>query len=378
MNTEINEVLFGTGDEWFEAICQAIQGAQKFIYFESYIFNNDECGKNLIELLKKAALRGVHVRILVDGIGAPSWNAAFILALAKDNIESRVYHPPPWLHSETWLVRFRQFISISKVFAMLNKRNHRKTFIVDGHTAIIGSMNVANCHLKSIFAEKAWRDTAVQISADEIKTLMKVFEYVWDRAWHPGKRWQLRFPDPRQFSKQFLINDSIKSRFYHYRLLRNRVRNAQKQIYITNAYFVPRVRLLLELKKAALRGVDVRVIIPSKNDILIVKWASVTFYKEMIASGIRIYEYGPNMLHSKTMIVDDFAIVGSSNLNHRSFMHDLELDAILQTEKAKSKLLDLFKKDLLHCHAIESNDLKHRTWLDKMLSYFAMTVRYWL
>lgn len=378
MNTETNEEIFGSGDEWFEALCQAIQGAQKFIYFESYIFNNDECGKKLIELLKKAAARGVRVRILVDGIGAPSWSMAFVLALAKENIESRIYHPPPWYHSETWMVRLHQFISISKVFAILNKRNHRKTFIVDGHTAIIGSMNVANCHMKSISAENAWRDTAVQISPGEVKMLMKVFEHTWNRAWHPGKLWLPRFPEPIQLSKHFLINDSIKSRFYYYRLLRNRVRNAKKHIYITNAYFVPRFRLLLEIKKAAKRGVDVRVIIPSKIDIKIVKWASVASYKEMIASGIRIFEFGPNMIHAKTMIIDDWAIVGSSNLNHRSFIHDLELDAVLQTEKAKNKLHDLFKEDLLHCQAIEKNDLKRRSLLDKMLSYFAMAVRYWL
>ena len=135
---------------------------------------------------------------------------------------------------------------------------------------------------------------------------------------------------------------------------------------------------LLELKKAALRGVDVKVIIPSKIDILLVKWASLTFYKEMMASGIHIYEFGPNMLHAKTIIIDDWALVGSSNLNHRSFMHDLELDAVLQTEKAKNKLHELFKEDLLHCQAIEMSHLKRRSWLDKLLSYFAMAVRYWL
>jgi cardiolipin synthase len=207
---------------------------------------------------------------------------------------------------------------------------------------------------------------------------MQVFEHTWSRAWHPGKKWRPLFPERIQLSKYFFINDSIRSRFHHYRLILDRVRNAQKRIYITNAYFVPRLRLLLELKKASKRGVDVRVIVPSKIDILLVKWASVTFYKEMIASGIRIFEFGPNMIHAKTMIVDDWAIVGSRNLNHRSFMHDLELDAVLQTDQAKNKLLDLFKEDLLHCHEIEKKDLGHRSLLDKLLSYFATAIRYWL
>jgi cardiolipin synthase len=378
MNTETYEEIIITGDKWFEALSFAIQNAQTFICFESYIFNNDHSGIKLIELFKEAASRGVRVRILVDGIGAPSWNKSLIESLSKDNIECRIYHPPLWIYSETWLMRFQQVISIFKVIAILNKRNHRKSIIVDGHTAIIGSMNVADCHMKSISAENAWRDTAVLIKSIEIKMLIQVFEHTWNRSWHHGKRWHLRFPKPMQLSKYFLINGSIRSRFYHYHLLLRRVRNAKHRIYITNAYFVPRFRLLLEIKKAAKRGVDVQVIIPSKIDIQLLKWASITFYKGMIDYGIRIFEFGPNMIHAKTMIVDDWAIVGSSNLNHRSFIHDLELDAVLQTEKAKNNLLNIFKDDIQHSREIKKNDLGHRSWIDKMLSYFALAIRYWL
>lgn len=378
MNLETQEEIYSNGDEWFEGLKAALENAQKFVCFESYIFNHDECGKRVLGLLKQAAARGIRVRVLVDGIGAPSWNSNTILALAKDNIEVRVYHPPPWLLAEPWFVKYFQVRSLLQIFGRINRRNHRKTLIVDGQIAIIGSVNVAECHLRSISGENSWRDTAVLVKDNDIEKLIKAFEYTWECSWYIGLKWVPKFPEPLQRSKYFMIKGSIRSRLFYYRMILNQVRNAKTRIYITNPYFLPHARLLRVLKKAAKRGVDVRVIVPFKIDIAIVKWASVTFYKDMLASGIRIYEFKMNILHAKTMIIDDWGIIGSSNLNNRSFMHDLELDAILHSEKSQKKLLELFLEDLKHSVEIEKKDLGKRTLIDKALSYVAIVLRYWL
>ena len=378
MNLDIQEEIYCNGDEWFEGLRTAIQSAQKFIYFESYIFKNDEIGKQVLGLFKQAAARGVRVQIIVDGIGAPSWNSNKIFELGKENIEVRVYHPPPWLLSEPWFIKYFQVRNLLQFFGRINKRNHRKTLIVDGQTAIIGSINVADCHSKKIYGEKSWRDTAVFAKTNEIDKLIIAFDYTWKCSWCIGLKWHPLFPEPPQRSTYFMIKGSLRSRLYYYRMLLDQVKNAKTRIYITNPYFVPHARLLIALKKAAKRGVDVRVIVPFKIDITIVKWASLTFYKEMLASGIRIFEFKPNFLHAKTMIIDDWAIIGSSNLNNRSFMHDLELDAILHSEKAQKKLLEFFHADLLNSVEVDKKDLGRRSWYDKILSSFAIALRYWL
>lgn len=378
MSKEIQEEIYRNGDEWFDGISQAIAKAQEYIYFESYIFNNDGAGRLLLELLKQAASRGVKVHVIVDGIGSPSWNAKSIAELAHEKIEMRVYHPPPWVLKEPWFIKYFQIRLVLEIFGRLNKRNHRKTLIVDGKLAIIGSINVADCHLSRISGSNSWRDTAVKVVNNDIQKICKSFEYSWKHSWHGKWLWRLQLSEPLQLSEYFAIKGSFLSRMFYYRLILKHVYKAKSKIYITNPYFVPHARLLIALKNAAHRGVDVRVIVPMKIDIPIVKWASLSFYKEMLSSGIRIFEYKPHILHAKTMIIDEWAMVGSSNLNNRSFMHDLELDAFLHSEVAQKRLLDLFHDDLVQSKEIEIKDLGKRNIIDKMLSYFAIAIRYWL
>ncbi len=378
MTAELQEELFQNGDEWLAAASREIQSAKKFIYFESYIFNSDETGKRVLDLLKGAAARGVRTIILVDGIGSPGWTVARISELAIENIESRIYHPPPWLLAVPWFVGFHRLAILIQVFGRLNNRNHRKTLIVDGHTAIIGSNNVADCHMESVVGDNAWRDTSVRVKSREVEHLMRAFELTWERSWYPGKKWRPRLPGPVRSSSYFLLNDLLRLRFRYYSNLIERVRSARKQICITSAYFVPRTRLLSGLKRSARRGADVRILVPSKTDVPLVKWATIAFYEEMLEAGIRIFEYGPNILHAKSMIIDDWAIVGSSNFNHRSILHDLEVDVVLKTDHAKKKLLEIFNQDLMHSREILKKDLAQRSWFAKMLSRFAIAVRYWL
>lgn len=378
MSKEIQEEIYRNGDEWIDGISQAIAKAQEYIYFESYIFNNDSTGRMVLDLLKQAAKRGVKVHVIVDGIGAPSWNAKKIAGLALEKVEMRVYHPPPWVLKEPWFIKYFQIRSLLEIFGRLNKRNHRKTLIVDGKLVIIGSINVADCHLSRISGNNSWRDTAVKVFNNDIQKICKSFEYTWKYSWHGKWLWRLQLSEPLQLSEFFAIRGSFLSRMFYYRLILKHVYKAKSKIYITNPYFVPHARLLIALKNAARRGVDVKVIVPMKIDIPIVKWASLSFYKEMLSSGIRIFEYKPHILHAKTMIIDEWAMVGSSNLNNRSFMHDLELDAFLHTEIAQKRLLDLFQDDLGQSQEIKIKDLGKRNIFGKMLSYFAIALRYWL
>ncbi|EKD92201.1 MAG: hypothetical protein ACD_29C00121G0001, partial [uncultured bacterium] len=162
-------------------------------------------------------------------------------------------------------------------------------------------------------------------------------------------------------------------RIFYKNLLR-RMRLCQQRIWITNAYFVPDNFLLKSLKEAAKNGVDVRILLPQKTNVAIVEWASSTFYYELLKAGIKIYEYLPSMLHAKSLILDDWMLIGSSNLNHRSLLHDLEADVTLFTEPAKKKVARLFLKDITQSRQLKLSNWKtarpiFQRWLGRLVLY---------
>ena len=151
------------------------------------------------------------------------------------------------------------------------------------------------------------------------------------------------------------------------------------RIWITNAYFVPDNFLLRRLKEAAGSGVDVRILLPRKSDIAYMPWASSTFYFNLLKAGVRIFEYLPSVLHAKTLVLDDWALIGSSNLNHRSLLHDLEVDVLLSDSEpinclAKQFLLDLENASEISLSSWQKHRPRYQRWLGRLLLY----VKYWI
>lgn len=375
----LEEHVFGSGSAYFQALIHDINHATHTIDLETYIFSRDSLGKRIVQALCEAAKRGVIVRVLVDGAGSPFWSATFARRLEKAGVKTRVFHPFPWqLWNWSRAVNKTHFLLKGFfLFFTANSRNHRKICVIDYKIAYVGSINITQCHLTLAEGGKNWRDTAVRLTQIDLSELSKAFEIAWT---HRTIKERLRdaFQHIRN-EPRMRLNYTRHRRRILYRNLLRRIRLCQRRIWITNAYFVPDNFLLKRLKDAAFNGVDVRILLPQKSNITVVQWASSTFYYSLLKAGIKIYEYSPGMLHAKSLILDDWMLIGSSNLNHRSLLHDLEADITLFTEQAKKSLEQLFLKDLT-----ESKQLHFTQWSrvrslhKRILGQLALYLKYWI
>lgn len=373
------EELYCNGTEFFQSLLTDINAATQEINLETYIFSRDTIGKRIVNALCAAAKRGVAVRVLVDGAGSPFWSTTFARHLERAGAETKVFHPFPW---QLWnfsrsVVRMPSLIKGLYLILKSNSRNHRKVCLIDNQIAYVGSMNISKCHLNTQEGGKNWRDIAVRITGCDHTELKQAFEIAWT---HRTIKERLReaFSHIRKEPRVRLNYTRHRRRILHKNLLR-RMRLCQKRIWITNAYFVPDNFLLKRLKEAAHNGIDVRILLPKKSDIFYMSWATCTFYYSLLKAGVKIYEYLPSMLHAKSLILDDWALIGSSNLNHRSLLHDLEADVTIFNDQAKKKLEQLFLKDMKESRELALDNWKAlRPTHQRILGRVVLYLKYWI
>jgi len=375
------EVLFFEGDPYFKAVLDAIETAEHSVLFEVYIFNLDNIGKRVLESLAKAARRHVQVKVTIDGIGSPDWNHEFVDGLKTKGIEARIYHPfwTPFrpLRTPQVLSLPEKAKNLWKRFQRLNRRNHRKLIVVDDKTAFVGSFNVSDVHLAEFSGAKAWRDSGVLVRGRNVALLRDIFMHTW----LPGRNrwfWRKMRKIGSRLSDVIRINVSLGLRRQsRYELIR-RINTAQKRIWITNPYFVPERKILRALQAAGRRGIDVQIIVPEYPDVRFVKWAAQQFYKGLLQRGIKIFEFQGRIVHAKTLLIDEWASVGSSNFNHRSVLHDLELDVILNEEMSLKQLTAQFEMDLSQSQSFGKNQLDQTPLWQWLLGNIILRLRYWI
>jgi|SRR5579885_631008 cardiolipin synthase len=361
-------------DSYLMSLIADISAAKISIDLETYIFEDDTVGRAVTDALCQASAHGVRVRVLVDGIGTPGWGGQLTKQMENAGIQTRVFHPLPWLVSH-WHRSTRISSSIIamflKIISRLNNRNHRKTCIIDGKIIYIGSANITR-HLSSRSNCDIWRDTNIKITGADITDIL----YAFDKAWNGiSRKRQLNKPHPNPI---FRLNHSWQLRHIHYKLLLDKIARSRNRIWVTNAYFVPDYRLLKKLIRASKNGIDVKILLPQKSDVAIASLAATTFYSTLMKYGILIYEYLPSMLHAKILIIDDWFSVGSSNLNYRSLRHDLEIDVTIQTDEARQMLERQFLDDLSNSRLIDKNDLRSHSLFKKILGQLILLFRYWI
>lgn len=354
---------------YYENLAEDVRQAQFTIDLETYIFAEDSVGKHLVDELILAAKKGVLVRILVDGMGTPSWSSEWQNQIHHAGIQTKVYHPIPWSFWQwTWPSSPTRWIEkIVNLIIKLNRRNHRKVCIIDRRIAWVGSFNISKAHLSQ---QLQWHDTAIRVEGLNLKLLSSAFE----KAWTPH---QIR-PRAPLSSSPFRINNTLRRRKSLYHDLLRRFISAQNRIWIVNAYFIPCFSLMKALIHSAKRGVDVTLLLPQQSDITVMPWISAWFYQELIESGVQIFEYIPGILHSKVVVIDEWCTVGSSNLNSRSLLHDLEVDVVLQQESSKQQLQQRFQTDLLSSQWMSTKQLQQRPWHQRLLGKWMLWLRYWL
>jgi cardiolipin synthase len=386
--------FFFEGDAFFDAAIEAIDHAQHEILIETYIYDWDRVGQRFLEALGRARARKVDVHLMVDGVGSIAALEKLQVHTDQLQIDFRVYHPPLFFsrlmhHRKAvdWSRLARSFWNRILTFLFyVNKRNHRKTILIDQNLAFVGSFNLTEVHSASARGNFAWRDTGVQFHADKetLSPLIAAFQRAWLRSRdldQPRWRFRRRIRSRRNHFPSmgiFRLNDTLQRRFRIALDLRRRLLRAEKRILITNAYFLPRPKLLRFLRAAARRGVFVGLILPRKTDAWMVREAGRTMLSKLIKDGVQVFEYQPVILHAKSMVVDDWGMVGSHNLNHRSLIHDLEVDVTLTGHEQVSPLVQQWKLDTNHCHALTLRELDSDSAVRRLVGRLVYLVRYWM
>ncbi len=325
--------LLEDGEETFGAILAAIAAAKNHGHVEYYIYEPDRTGTALRDALIERAKAGVEVRLLVDAVGSANLDRRFLAPLREAGGEA-------FFFNKVRRLRKSRFV---------NFRNHRKIVVCDGRVGFTGGLNVHD-EDNTAYRVDGWRDTHLRMKGPCVTWLQLVFLEDWHytRGSVPQGQRYLPLDGPGAAGELVQILDSgpdsdvetIKTAYFA------AINAAKRKVWITTAYFVPDESILLALKAAAHRGVDVRILVPSVSDSAIVMAAGRSYYDELLHTGVRIYEYQRRMLHAKTMVVDDwFAAVGTANMDNRSFRLNFEVTALVYGARLSEELSAMFKRD---------------------------------
>jgi cardiolipin synthase len=371
------EEVFHSGDSYFNKVFEKIRLAKSTIDIETYIFTRESLGEKLLELLKEKTSQGVSVRLLLDGIGCSNWTSPMIAHLNELGISTKVYHPLPWQYFEpktrsSVLTLFRLKNFINNLFK-INKRNHRKVCIIDNWTAFLGGMNISDAYLNEKQDGHAWRDTGACIEGPEVSYLSEAFELAWSNITPRSLNHKLK-----NTPSLIKLNNTLTKRRDKHRELISLILNSQKRIWIITPYLVPDPSFILALKYAASSKVDIRFILPKKIDLPFMSIVNRGYYSILLRAGVQIYEYLPRILHAKAMLIDDRIIVGSSNQNHRSLVHDLEVDVILSHPSSLKSVENQFLEDLNLSENITLDKALKRPILALILDKIILFFKYWI
>ena len=376
-NAPVQEQIYTDAIPYFDAIISAIHAAQFQVDMEVYIFESNDIGAKVASALLNAAKRGVTVRLMVDGMGIDDQFPTLAQKLINDGVQLRIFRPLPWRVRE-W--RFSRFGLpwLSKLWYLtssVNRRNHRKMLLIDNHLIWLGSINISQNHFPQAFGGKGWRDTAIKITSTKLTLPREAFEVNWNAL----KLKHRKALNRRFIHSEYLFNFTRGLRAARSRKLIAQLDHAKQCIWLSNAYFFPDSRLLRRLESAGKRGVDVRLLLPEKSDVFFMPWVASLFYPRLLNAGVLIYAYRPTVLHAKTMIIDDWATIGSSNLNQRSFMQDLEVDYCIQCPENVQQLKSSFELDTQQAEVLNETALrKNKRWQRWLGALALLLFRPWL
>jgi len=366
-----SEDIYFSGNDYFNDLIYNIENAKQSVFFECYIFYRDTLGQKIINALINAAQRNIEIRLIIDGYGSLNWNAQQLAELTDAGILIKIYHPLPWrisLYKRT-VIRKNFFVKFIYLSSRINKRDHRKLYIIDRKTAWSGSMNISADHINRQAQIKPWFDCGIKIDGEPIIELVDNFNEIWNQK-HLVMFENKHLP--------FRVNNNILRRKNKNNELVNLLESCNNRVWIISAYLAPSRHIINALKKAKLNGADVKLIISHHSDVIFFPLISTTYYAELLQAGIEIYENNEHIIHAKTILLDDIAFVGSSNLNHRSFLHDLEIDILLTKSSSLETLKNRFNQLTINSNKISFSKLENLPWYYNVLGKIIWNIRYWL
>lgn len=358
--TSNNKVqILKNGVQTFPAIFQAIEKAKHHIHIEFYIIENDTVGNQLRELLIRKAREGVEVRLIYDDVGSWALPRKYINSLKEAGVKIDCFMK----------VRFPHLTSRA------NYRNHRKIVVVDGHTAFVGGLNVADRYLNGTKSLGIWRDTHMMVKGGAATMLQIIFMADWYFVSKEILQGDSYFP-PLTEDDGKLVQvvasgpdsdwESIGQAYF------SAIASATERVYLTTPYLIPTPEILNALKVAAMGGLDVRILLPHKSDAITPTWSTRSFVAELLETGVKIYFYEAGFLHSKLIIVDGvFASVGSANFDFRSLETNFEVNAMIYDEAMAQELEQQFLADLQQSRQIVPEEWEQRPRSEKAKESFA-------
>ena len=351
--------VFFDGQAALASMLEAVETARDEVLLESYIFKDDPTGRRFQAALIAAARRGVTVRVLADGVGSLETRRSFWKEMRDGGVDARLFRP------------------LGVPLALFFRRDHRKILVADRRVAFTGGMNIGDEYGSSLLPrEDLWRDTHARIEGPPASELAIVFEEGWVEAGGAFLSIPALTPGPRR-DPRVLVIDSRPGRGQRElaSVFASVVAGARERLWITVAYFAPRLRALTILGNAARRGVDVRLLLPGRSDIAVVRHAGHALYSGLLRRGIRVFEYDAAILHAKTLIADGYlSMVGSSNLDFRSLEFNAECNFMILDEATGRCMEAAFENDLAHAREIDLPSWKKRGRIHRTLDHLARTL----
>ena len=347
--------LLENGDEYYPAVFDAIEHAQRKVILETFIWFEDEVGKKLHAVILRAAQRGVDVEVLLDGYGSPDLSDEFVSQLTSAGVVFRYYDPrPPLMGMRTNVFR----------------RMHRKIVVIDNTIAFVGGINYSAEHM-SDYGPEAKQDYAVRVEGPVVQDILQ-FELenlpqnAQTRRWWRQRRRHLAEENrtPGEAQALFVWRDNDDHRDDIERHYLKMLANAKREVIIANAYFFPGYRLLHAMRNAARRGVRVKLIVQGEPDMPIVKVGAELLYNYLLKGGVQVYEYRRRPLHGKVALMDDhWATVGSSNLDPLSLSLNLEANLIIHDRTFNQTLRENLNAIIANdCKRVDETMAPKRTW----------------
>ncbi len=369
--------LLEDGPVTYRAMLAAIATARDHVNMETYIIEDDEAGQRFADALIERQRAGVQVNLIHDSVG--SWNTppAFFERLRSEGVRVLEFNPVnPLAAKAGWDV---------------NQRDHRKLLVVDGRIAFLGGINISSVYSGGSFGRAravksgpspGWRDTDLQIEGPVVAEFQKLFLETWARQKGEPLAETRYFPPLRPQGDEVVhaIGSSPDAPYsLIYATLISAIDNAESEVWLTNAYFVPDPQLRESLKAAVARGVDVKLVLPGSTDSALVFHAGRSYYTELLKGGVKIYERRNALLHAKTAVIDGvWSTVGSTNLDWRSFLHNQELNAVVLGTDFGQQARASFQVDLAQSESITLAEWRRRGIDLRLKEEVSRWWQYWL
>ena len=341
------------GTATFEALFTALEQAQAYIHIEYYIFEEGDLADRIATILIEKVQQGIPARLIYDGVGSWSLSKKYLQRLQAAEIDVFPFMP----------------VHFGPLANRINYRNHRKIVVVDGKIGFTGGINVSDKYIKGDPQLGHWRDTHLQIEGQAVDFLQYIFLTDWQFVSGQNLLEEKYFPPHDRVGTtpvQIIASGPDSDYASIHQTYVSMLYNAQRYVYLANAYLIPDESMLMALKTAALSGVDVRILIPEVLDSFIVKWSTRSYLEELLTADVKIYFYQKGFLHSKVIVADDsIASIGTANLDIRSFEQNLEVNALLYDAEIAQQLKDQFLADLQDSEPLDLTTYQQRSRFDR-------------